>query len=221
MDKLKVFFGHSNTAGIKPTLSSYLESHSPSIIGDIFTHRFPSGESYCQIHENVRDADVFLVQSLCRPVNDALMDLLVMVDAAKRASARRVTVVCPLMGYMRQDRKDKARVPVTGKLVMNQFKAAGVDRILTMDLHSPQAVGFTDIPLDHLYFETIIINHIRHNPDKFKNLVIVAPDIGALKRAERYAEALGTDLAVISKRRISDSEVKFNHFSGDVNHKIV
>ena len=172
---------------------------------------------YCQLKENVRGADVFLLQSIVRPANDNLMQLLVMADAARRASAGRITAVIPYFGYSRQDRKDKSRVPISAKLVMDLLEASGIDRIVTMDLHAPQIQGFTNLPVDHLYFRPALINAL--NEEKIG--VVCAPDIGAVKRAEEYARKMNVDLAFISKKRKSDSEVEATQFVGDVKDKNV
>jgi ribose-phosphate pyrophosphokinase len=192
--------------------------------GQIFHHSFPSGETYCQYKENIRGRDVFLVQSISNPANDSLMQLLVMSDAARRASAERITVVIPYFGYSRQDRKDKSRVPITAKLVLDLIQAAGVDRIVTMDLHSPQVGGFTNLPFDHLTFEPILINYIRskyHSLDLRDNVVLMAPDVGAVKRIEKYAETLRCSFGFISKKRMGDEAVRLQSIVGNVDNKHV
>lgn len=183
--------------------------------GEIYHHQFPSEEWYCQFKHNIRGADVFLLQSIKSPANDNLMQLLIMADAARRASAGRITAIIPYLGYGRQDRKDKSRVPISAKLIMDIFAAAGIDRIVTMDLHAPQVAGFTNLPFDHLYFRPALIEHL-----KDKNIeAVVAPDIGAVKKAEEYAKKLNVELAFISKRRMNDITVEALQFVGNVKEK--
>jgi ribose-phosphate pyrophosphokinase len=186
-------------------------------LGSIYHHQFPSGEWYCQLKENVRGAEVFLIQSVIAPANDNLMQLLIMADAARRASAGHITAIIPYLGYSRQDRKDKSRVPISAKLVMDIIAAAGINRVVTMDLHAPQIAGFTNLPFDHLYFRPALIDAVKDKAIE----VIVAPDIGAVKRAEEYARKMGADLAFISKKRISDTTVQATQFVGDVAGKTV
>jgi len=180
--------------------------------GTIYHHQFPSGEWYCQYKENIRGADVFLLQSVKHPANDNLMQLLIMADAARRASAGRITAIIPYLGYSRQDRKDKSRVPISAKLVMDIIAAAGINRVVTMDLHAPQIAGFTNLPFDHLYFRPALIEALK---DTVIN-VVVAPDIGAIKRAEEYAKKMNVPLAFISKQRKNDTTVEATRFVGDV-----
>ncbi|MBQ2814729.1 MAG: ribose-phosphate pyrophosphokinase [Akkermansia sp.] len=183
---------------------------------------FPDGESFVQIEESIRGADVFVVQPTCPPTNHNLMELLVMVDAIRRASASRITAVMPFYGYARQDRKDKPRVPITSKLVANLLTAAGVDRVLTMDLHAAQIQGFFEIPVDHLYSVPVLIKHLKNTYVKdMKNLVVVSPDIGGVKNAKSYANILGTELAIVAKQRISATEVNAHAVIGNVKGKDV
>ncbi len=211
-ENIKIFTGEAN-----PILGSDICKCLEIPMGDIYFHTFPSGEKYCQIKENIRGADVFLLQSIIEPANDNLMQLLIMADAARRASAARITAVIPYFGYSRQDRKDKPRVPISAKLVANMLVAAGVNRILTMDLHAQQIQGFFDIPVDHLLFRPILMEAL-----KDKNIeVVVAPDAGGLKKAEDYALHTKIDLAFISKRRKSDTEIEVTQFVGDVKDKNV
>lgn len=185
--------------------------------GNIYHHQFSSGEWYCQYKENIRGADIFLVQPIVFPANDNLMQLLIMADAARRASAERITAVIPYLGYSRQDRKDKPRVPISIKLVLDIIAAAGINRVLTMDLHAKQIAGMTNLPFDHLYFRPALTEAL-----KDENIqVVVAPDIGAVKRADEYARATNVDLALIAKRRISDTKVEATQFVGDVKDKNV
>jgi ribose-phosphate pyrophosphokinase len=186
-------------------------------LGKIEHTKFPSGEWYCQFKENIRGADVFLINSTSTPANDNLMQLLIMADAARRASAGRITAVIPYFGYSRQDRKDKSRVPISAKLVMNILFAAGIQRVVVVDLHAPQIVGFTDFPVDHLYFRPSLMAAV-----KDKNIgTIVAPDVGAVKKGEEYASRMGWELAVISKRRENETKVEAIHFVGNVQDKNV
>jgi len=204
---MKIFSGNSNPV-LARNICEYLEIP----FGQVKLQRFPSGEEHCQFLENIRGTDVFLVQSITNPVNDNLMQLLLMCDAARRASAGRITAVIPYFGYARQDRKDKPRVPISAKLVMDLIQAAGFDRILTMDLHAPQIGGFTNLPFDHLSFKPALITAIKPlNID-----CVVAPDIGSVKRADEYSSALGTELALITKKRKSATKVEVKHFVGDV-----
>lgn len=219
MNTLKIFNGTSNIE-----LASDIASNLSIGLGKIYHHNFPSGESYCQFKENIRGADVFLIQSISSPANENLMQLLVMSDAARRASAERITAVVPYFGYARQDRKDKSRVPISAKLVLDLMEAAGIDRVITMDLHSPQVGGFTNLPFDHLYFEPILINYIKtkyHSLALRDRVIIMAPDVGALKRVEKYASQLKCDFGFISKKRIGDEQVELQSLSGDVKDKYV
>jgi ribose-phosphate pyrophosphokinase len=185
-------------------------------VGDIEVSRFEDGEVSVRFNENIRGSDVFIVQSTNAPA-DHLMELLVMLDAAKRASARRVTAVMPYFGYARQDRKDQPRAPITAKLVANVITVAGADRALTMDLHSAQIQGFFDIPLDHLYSAPVLIEHFQAL--NIPNLVVVAPDIGSVKMARAYAKRLNADLALVDKRRPKADSVEVMNIIGDVEGK--
>jgi len=183
-------------------------------LGDATVDSFPDGETFVKINENIRGRDVFLVQPTCPPTNQNLMEMLIMVDAAKRASAARITAVIPFFGYARQDRKDQPRVPITAKLVANLLTAAGVDRVLTMDLHAQQVAGFFDIPVDHLYAAPVLIRYLREK--RFTNPVVVSPDVGGLKMADAYSQALGASLAIVAKRRKSATEIEALNVIGDV-----
>ena len=207
MNNMKIFSGESN----RPLVEKICKCLSIPI-GKIILKTFPNGERYCQFEENIRGTDLFLIQSLSYPVNDYLMELLVMCDAARRASAGRITVVIPYFGYARQDRKDKSRVPISARLVMDLLKASGVNRVLTMDLHSPQIVGFTNLPCDQLSFKPTLLNVIKDMGID----AVVAPDIGAIKRADEYASVLNTELVIISKKRKDATSVEVNHFIGEV-----
>jgi len=178
---------------------------------------FSEGEIRVKIDENVRGRDVFIIQPTCSPVNDNLMELLILIDALKRASAKRITAVLPYFGYARQDRKDQPRVPITAKLVANLITKAGADRILTVDLHAGQIQGFFDIPMDHLYAVNIFVNHIKKI--KLKDIVIVSPDVGGIKMARAYAKKFEAPLAIVDKRRISGEETEAMNILGDIKGK--
>lgn len=183
-------------------------------LGEASVSRFSDGEGYFQILENVRGEDVFVIQPTCRPVDRSLMELLLMIDAFKRASARRITAVLPYFGYARQDRKDKPRVPISAKLVADLLSTAGASRALTMDLHVPQIQGFFDIPVDHLYAAPVMMGYFQklHLPD----LVVVSPDAGGTERARAYAKKLHASLAVIDKRRVKPNEAAVVNIVGEV-----
>lgn len=189
-------------------------------LGNASVDKFSDGEIRVKINENVRGHDVFVIQSTSCPSNDYLMELLIMIDALKRASAQRITAVLPYFGYARQDRKDQPRVPITAKLVANVLTVAGADRVLTVDLHAGQIQGFFDIPLDHLYAFTIFADYIREL-ELDKNMVIVSPDVGGIKTARAYAKKMGCDLAIVDKRRIDDKQAEAMHIMGDVAGKNV
>lgn len=184
---------------------------------DVTVNCFPDGESFVKINENVRGQDVYLIQPTCPPTNHNLMELCVMVDAARRASAERITAVIPFFGYARQDRKDQPRVPITAKLVANLLTAAGVNRVLTMDLHAAQIQGFFDIPVDHLYAAPVLIKHLRENyVQDLQNLTVVSPDVGGVKMARSYAQALGAELAIVAKHRVNATTVEAMNVIGNV-----
>ncbi len=186
---------------------------------DVLVGKFPEGEVQVQIRENIRGKDIFIVQSTCTPPNENLMELLILIDAAKRASAKRITAVLPFFGYARQDRKDKPRVPITAKLVANLITKAGADRVLTMDLHAGQIQGFFDIPVDHLYSIGVIGDYIRQK--KLKNLVVVSPDVGGIRMARAYAHLLESSFAVVDKKRESSSQIHVMNIIGEVKDKTV
>lgn len=210
MSSIKLFSGTSN-----PSLARGICKYLNIEFSDINIERFPDGEIGVQIKESIRGDDVFIVQSTNNPANDNFMELFIMIDTAKRASAGRVTAVLPFFGYARQDRKDKSRVPITAKLIANLLVKAGADRVLTMDMHSQQLVGFFDIPVDHLQASTLFIRHIRGHDTK--NLTICSPDFGSAKMAIAYANVLGSKLAMVAKLRRSGSEVDALNIVGDIN----
>jgi ribose-phosphate pyrophosphokinase len=213
LDSCRIFAGNASRG-----LAQAICDHLKVPIGDADVSRFEDGEVSVRFNENIRGGDVFVVQATGAPA-DNLMELLVMLDAAKRASARRVTAVLPYFGYARQDRKDQPRAPITAKLVANLITVAGADRALTMDLHSAQIQGFFDIPFDHLYAAPILIDHFAKK--QLTNLVVVAPDVGGVKMARAYAKRLGADLALTDKRRPRPDSVEIMNIIGDVEGKTV
>jgi len=206
---LKLFSGNAH-----PSLAREICDVLKIPMGAMNLTRFSDGEIYCQILENVRGTDVFVVQPLGPPVNENLMELLIVMDALKRSSAQRVTAVVPYYGYARQDRKDKPRVPISAKLVADLISAAGADRVLTMDLHAPAIQGFFNIPVDHLFAAPVIIEHVARM--KIPNLVIISPDAGGVERARAYAKRLHATLAIIDKRRVEKNVAEVLHVIGDV-----
>src|SRR5262245_41536993 len=206
---IKIFSGTAH-----PSLAEEICRDLGVPLGAIEITRFSDGESYCQIGENVRGTDCFLVQPTCPPADANLMELLIMLDAFKRSSAARVTAVLPYYGYARQDRKDKPRVPISAKLVADLLTAAGADRVLAMDLHAPAIQGFFNIPVDHLFAAPVLIDHVASL--HLKNLVIVSPDAGGVERARAYAKRLDASLAIIDKRRGEGNEPKVMHVIGEV-----
>ena len=207
--ELKIFSGSANR-----DLAQRICEVIGTPLGQATISSFPDGETYVKIDENIRGRDVFIIQPTSPPTNQHLMELLIMVDAARRASASRITAVIPFFGYARQDRKDKPRVPITAKLVANLLTAAGVDRVLTMDLHAQQVQGFFDIPVDHLYSLPVLIKYLRSKLTR--KTVIVSPDVGGLKMASAYSQALGANLAIVAKQRKSATETKVLYVIGDV-----
>ena len=206
---LKIFTGSSN-----PDLAKEICNYLDVPLGDALVTAFPDSESFVRFNENIRGADVFLVQSTCSPANHNVMELLIMIDAARRASASRVTAVLPFFGYARQDRKDQPRVPITSKLVANLLVAAGANRILTMDLHAQQIQGFFDIPVDHLYASPVFFDALKEeNPE---NLTVFSPDVGGMKMANAYAEMLGCPLGFVAKRRTGATTVEAMNLVGEV-----
>ncbi len=195
-------------------LATKMARHVGVPLTDTTVTTFPDSETFVKINENVRGRDLFIIQSTCPPANHNLMELLIMIDAAKRASADRITAVLPFYGYARQDRKDQPRVPITAKLVANLLTAAGANRILTMDLHAQQVQGFFDIPVDHLYAAPVLHRHFLKR--KMKNLVVVSPDVGGLKMAYAYSNMLHAGLAIVAKRRKSATEVDTLNLIGEV-----
>ena len=217
-ENIKIFCGNSNPA-FAETVCKELGLE----MGDGVVQTFSDGEVSVSLNETVRGADVFLIQSTCKPVNDHLMELLVMIDACRRASAGRITAVIPYFGYARQDRKAKSRDPISAKLVANMITAAGADRVLTMDLHAAQIQGFFDIPLDHLLGSPTFVNYFldRFPEDKYNHeeFVVVSPDVGSVARARAFATKVHMGLAIVDKRRQKANECEVMNVIGDVRGK--
>jgi ribose-phosphate pyrophosphokinase len=207
--EMKIFSGSAHRE-----LAGRIAEYCKVPLGDATVDSFPDGETMVKINENIRGRDVFLVQPSCPPTNQNIMELLIMVDAARRASAARITAVVPFFGYARQDRKDQPRVPITAKLVANLLTAAGVDRVLTMDLHAQQVAGFFDIPVDHLFAAPVIMKYLQSK--ELDSPVVVSPDVGGLKMASAYSAALNAGLAIVAKRRTSPTDVEAISVIGDV-----
>ncbi len=201
-----------------PQLSQQIADYLGIELGRVHITHFPDGEIFVQFEENVRRADVFLIQPTCNPPNDNIMELLIMIDAARRASAARITAVLPYFGYARQDRKDRPRVPITAKLVANLLTVAGADRVLTVDLHAQQIQGFFDIPVAPLYARPVMVPYLKSLIGD--NGVVVAPDSGSAKMAMVYGDMLEAGLAVVTKRRINATTVASSHLVGDVKDRI-
>jgi len=207
--ELKIFGGRAH-----PELVQELCDYLSLPVGKVEAFNFSDGEIFCQVLENVRGADVFVVQPICQPINENLVELLIMLDTFKRSSASRVTAVLPYYGYARQDKKDRPRVPITAKLLADLVSTAGADRILTMDLHASQIQGFFDIPVDHLFAAPLMLEAIRDL--EIPDLTIVSPDAGGVERARAIAKRLEADLAILDKRRVSPNEAEVMHVIGDV-----
>ena len=208
---LRIMSGNSN-----PELAHNICDYLGIPLGRAKIDRFSDGETLVELGESVRGTDAFVIQSLAHPVNDHLMELLALVDALRRASARRITAVMPYYGYARQDRKNKPRVPITARLVADLLTAVGTDRVLTMDLHAGQIQGFFNIPVDNLYASPILLPHLR---EKFRDITIVAPDAGGVPRARAYASRLNAGLALIDKRRADANQAEAMHLIGEVKDK--
>ena len=206
---IRLYAGTSN-----PKLAQAIASSMGLELGHVNVERFPDGEIFVQYKDGLRNADVFIIQSTCSPTNENLMELLIMIDAARRASAARITAVIPFYGYARQDRKDRPRVPITSKLVANLLTTAGADRVLTMDLHAQQIQGFFDIPVDHLYASPVLIPYMKSKMDA--ESVVVSPDSGSVKMAQKFADRIGCGFAVVAKRRVDANTVASSHLVGDV-----
>ena len=210
---MKIFSGTANRK-----LADEIVAHLEIPLGEAQIRRFPDGEICVKIVENIRGKDVFIIQPTCHPVNENLMELLVLIDAMRRASAARITAVIPYYGYGRQDRKDQPRVPITAKLVANLLVAAGTSRVLAMDLHAQQIQGFFDIPVDHLFATPVLVKYLRDL--KLANTVVVSPDPGGMKMAYAYSRMLKSELAIVAKQRRGDCEVESYNIVGDVKDRV-
>jgi len=213
---IKIFAGNSNRE-----LAEEIAQKIGLPLGLATVGKFSDGETAINIDEVVRGSDVFIIQSTCPPVNDNLVELLIMIDAVKRASAGRITAVIPYFGYARQDRKSKARDPISAKLVANLITTAGADRVLTMDLHAPQLQGFFDIPLDHLLGGNILANYFLEKFGDMSDVVVVSPDVGSVSRSRKFAQRLDVPLAIIDKRRPKANVSEIMNIIGDVDNKRV
>ena len=211
-ERFKIFSGSAS-----PELAERICAYLGVKPGDAKLGRFSDGEIYFQILENVRGADVFVVQPCCNPVDRHLCELLLMIDAFKRASAWRVTAVVPYYAYARQDRKDKPRVPISAKLVADLLETAGANRALTLDLHAPQIQGYFNVPVDHLYAAPVLVEYFRQR--KIENLIVVSPDAGGVERARAFAKRLDAPLAIVDKRRVDVDVSEVMHLIGDVRGK--
>jgi ribose-phosphate pyrophosphokinase len=207
--RLKIFSGNSNRV-----LAEQICQSIGVPLGQATVTSFPDGETFVKIDENVRGHDVFIIQSTCPPTNHHLVELLIMIDAARRASAQRITAVLPFYGYARQDRKDQPRVPITAKLVANLLVSAGANRVLTMDLHSQQIQGFFDIPVDHLYASPVFFEYLAKS--RSDSLVVCSPDVGGMKMAAAYADVLGAGLGMVAKKRRTATKVDAINVVGEV-----
>ncbi|MBA3011819.1 MAG: ribose-phosphate pyrophosphokinase [Proteobacteria bacterium] len=213
MNGLSIFAGNSN-----PLLAERISEYLAKPLGRLKVNRFSDGETQVEIHENVRKREIYVIQSTCHPVNDNLVELLLLIDAFRRSSASRITAVIPYFGYSRQDKKVSPRVPISAKLVADLLDVAGVDRVITMDLHAGQIQGFFNVPVDNLYSAPIIIDDIRTRFSE--NLVVVSPDAGGVERARAYAKRLNAGLAIVDKRRSAPNQAKAMAIIGDVQDKI-
>ncbi|RUM89766.1 MAG: phosphoribosylpyrophosphate synthetase [Thermodesulfatator sp.] len=214
IDHMKIFSGTAN-----PELTLKICEYLAVPLGQMEIKRFSDGEIFVEIKENVRGADVFVVQPTCTPVNEHLMELLIIIDALRRASARRITAVIPYYGYARQDRKTAPRTPISAKLVANLLTVAGARRVLTMDLHAGQIQGFFDIPVDHLFAAPVLLQYIRET-FRDEELVIVSPDAGGVERARAYAKRLDAGIAIVDKRRPGPNQSEVMHVVGEVKGKV-
>ena len=210
IDNLKIFTGRAH-----PALAQSICKELSMPLGNAVVESFPDSETYVKIIDHIRGDDVFIIQPTSKPSNESVMELLIMIDAARRASAKRITAVLPFFGYARQDRKDQPRVPITAKLIANLLVAAGANRVLTLDLHATQIQGFFDIPCDHLYASPVIYDYLE-GQSYINNLTVFSPDVGGLKRAQSYATLFDCPLGFIAKRRISAEVVEATSLVGEV-----
>jgi len=208
-DNLKIFSGTSN-----PTLAEKICRYLDIPLGGAKIDVFPDSEKHIKLEDDVRGRDCFVVQPTCAPVDSNLIELLIFLDCLRRASVRRITAVVPYFGYARQDRKDEGRVPITAKLAANLITTAGADRVLAIDLHAPQLQGFFDIPVDHLFAEPVLVRYFREK--KIADLTVLSPDVGNMKTAAKYAGHLGSELAIVHKRRVNGSDVEAEELIGEV-----
>jgi len=213
MDKIAIFTGNANQKLAKDICNCL-----GAQLSDASVSRFSDGEIQVKINENIRGKDVFVVQPTCTPVDENMMELLILIDALRRASSQRITAVIPYYGYARQDRKDQPRVPITAKLIANIITGAGANRILTMDLHAGQIQGFFDIPVDHLFAINVFVDYFLKKKS-LNNLVVVSPDVGGIKMARAYAKRLSASLAIVDKRRKSPEAAEAMHILGEVEGK--
>lgn len=210
MRELKIFTGNAN-----PELAAEICAELEMDLGLATVTRFPDGETFVRIEENIRGRDVYIVQPTSQPANEHLMELFIMIDAARRASASRITAVIPFFGYARQDRKDQPRVPITAKLCANLLVSAGANRVLTVDLHAQQLQGFFDIPVDHLYASPVFLGYLTEILDP-KKTTVFSPDVGGMKMASTYADLLGVPLGFVAKKRTSATDVQASNLVGEV-----
>lgn len=210
--EVRIFCGRAHP-GLAQEISEYLNIP----LSKVDCYNFSDGEVFCQLQENIRGADTYVIQPTCAPVNENLVELLIMLDAVKRSSASRITAVLPYYGYARQEKKDAPRVPISAKLVADLISQAGADRLLTMDLHSPQIPAFFDVPVDHLFAAPVLLEAIRAL--KVENLVIVSPDAGGVERARAIAKRMKADLAIVDKRRVGPNQANVMNVIGDVEGK--
>lgn len=213
--RLMLFSGRSN-----PVLGSKIADKLGIQLGDIELKTFSNGEIYARYSENIRGSDLFLIQSLSPPVNDNLVELLIMIQAARLASARRITAVMPWLGYCRQDKKSAGREPITAKLIADILEVAGVDRLLTMDLHTGQVQGFFEIPVDHMTALSVLASYFKMMNHEPEDMVVVSPDVGGVKRAKKFADKLGADLAILTKARPEHNVAEITQVIGDVKGKV-
>jgi len=212
--ELKILSGSAN-----PDLTKSICDYIGIQLAEITLNRFPNGEIFVKINENIRGKDVFIVQPTCPPANDHLMELLILIDAASRASAQRITAVLPFYGYARQDRKDQPRVPITSKLIANMIVVSGANRVLTMDLHASQIQGFFDIPVDHLFASTVFFDYLKKY--RGSDMVLLSPDVGGIKMASAYADMLNISFGFVAKRRKDATNVEALNLVGEVDGREV
>lgn len=213
-ERFRIVCGRAN-----PALAEKIATELGTRVGDVSIADFPDGEIDIKVNVDVRGRDVFIVQPTCPPVNQSIVELLLLIDCLRRSSADRITAVIPYFGYARKDRKDEGRVPISAKVMANVITEAGADRVLSVDLHAAQIQGFFDIPLDHLYAKPVLISHFRKLA--LENPVVVSPDVGGVKMARAYAKDLGADLAIVDKRRVTSSQTVVESVIGDVEGKSV